>query len=77
MYKKYVLGIKKTEKADEMLHSLGLQLPQENTSTSSKNILSYSAQNVKYPENNDGVNSLSVRNKQRYSLILRFVFKYS
>ena len=38
------------EKADKMLHSLGLQLPQENTFISFDNSIAYTTENVKYPE---------------------------
>lgn len=37
------------EKAERMLHSLGLQLPQENTFLSFNDSIAYSTQNVKFP----------------------------
>ena len=38
------------EKAERMLHSLGLQLPQENTFISFNNSIAYTTKNVKYPD---------------------------
>jgi hypothetical protein len=43
------------EKTDEMLHSLGLQLPQENTFISYDDSITYSAQDVKYPVNEKNI----------------------
>lgn len=51
------------EKANEMLHSLGLQLPQENTFISFDNSIAYTMANVKYPDEMDNQKNYKKENK--------------
>lgn len=51
------------EKANEMLHSLGLQLPQENTFISFDNSIAYTTANVKYPDEVDNLKNIKKENE--------------
>ncbi len=53
------------KKADEMLHSLGLQLPQENTYISFDNSIAYTMENVKYPNEMDYQKSVKTEKENR------------
>lgn len=50
------------EKANEMLHSIGVDFPEENTFISFDNTIAYTTENVKYPQENiEETNSLEAQ----------------